>query len=186
MSKPDLLFSLDPMTSDACRLSSEGMMRAKTTWLCPGCAQAIEGANVGSVEIRETPIDVALNFISGTDIGVIRDDFLELIKGLSLEKHLQTFSLECSERPVAGFHAFRPLRRAVVRGGEDSPSRMCNQCHRLVYHPLGSHYLLSAECPSEIELFGNQMCGIIVTRRVAEHVKQKKWKKLAITKVPLR
>jgi hypothetical protein len=184
--KQKFAYAIDSTTSDACEVSHSLRAEANKTWLCPGCLTARQDSEIPSLMLKGRINDLVLNSIDGTGIGVIREDFLQLLNSFNAGSYIRLIRLlDQAGNAIPSFYGFLPTRYTVVRGDARSSYRKCDVCGRLLYFPMGKRYLLKSQFPDEELLVGEQFDGLITRSEIAERVKRMKWKEIVITELPL-
>jgi hypothetical protein len=185
MSDQRFLYELATLTKDPCSMTKDARKAASETWLCPGCSSVKSGFGAIDVHLQAIPKHSALNFVWGMSIGIIRTDFLEVLGEEHVSRNLKLGRvLDAFGREISGFVTFRGRFRLVIRGDKRSHYRRCEVCGRHGYSPMGKWYLLSG-FPDDSSIYESQLHGLIVNQEIAERVKQKKWRDLAIVKLPI-
>jgi hypothetical protein len=178
-------YAITGTTSDSYELDDEAERHAKSTWLCCGCTRPKINSQLSNLRCQHAGKNVALNGISGRGVGVIREDFIELLARCGFAHEIKLYVvLDKNGLGIDGFHAFLPRQEVIIRGGTRSTYRWCDICGRFLYHPLDTWYLLRSNFPDR-GIFGNQFRGLIVPDDVASQIKEMKWKHVGITKLPL-
>ena len=179
------LYELRTLTMDPCCPTKEFRNAAPGTWLCPGCRSAKSGLGAIDVYLQAMPKKIVLNFVWGMSIGIIRRDFIEVLgeedvaKNLMLGRVLDPFGREISD-----FATFRGRFRVVIRGDQRSRYRQCDICGRHIYSPMGKSYILSG-IPAGFSIYESGLSDLIVNEEIVERVRQRKWRELAILKLPV-
>lgn len=179
------LYELGSTTMDPCSITKDAHRAARETWLCTGCTCIKRGIGAVDVALQQPPKSIPLNFVYGVGIGVIRRDFLQLLGDESIRNDLLLGKVfDANGREVPEYATFRGRTRLMIRGNEQSGYRRCEVCGRHIYSPMGKFYVLS-EAPGGRLIYESQIQGLIVGECTAEVVRQKKWKELAVRKLPV-
>lgn len=136
------------------------------------------------------PDNAAINFIMGIGIGYAQ---VALLDAIGAETALRPLSLgklydakgQCLEE-YATFRAEELLfiRGKQVEGEYGAKFRVCPMCSRLLYSPRGSRYIVESDLVGS-SVYETQLHSLLVNEDAYQHLKQKKWKKLGIWRLPV-
>lgn len=158
---------------------------ARKTWLCKGCSLPVPDTKNVNVVVEEQPENIPLNIISGAGLGIIRVDLIAMI-GLSVFEEFMYLGKIFYEDGtlIENYMTFCGKHKAFIRGEESSSFRKCEICGQSLYFPIGSQYL-TRPLPENTPIAESQLNQIILDEELYLRIKQRKWKKLNIEKLPV-
>lgn len=189
MRKPGY-YNLYPLSKTPGWPEDQWYEEGKSSWRCSGCGQAVSQPGPIDAYLAYPPDNAAINFITATGIGYAQVALLEAIgaatalRPLSLGK-LYNAKGQCLEE-YATFRAEELLfiRGKQVEGEYGAKFRICPVCGRLLYFPRGSRYLIQSDLTGN-SVYETHLHSLLVNEDAYQHLKQKKWKKLGIWKLPV-
>lgn len=162
------------------------LAEAQKTLLCNGCnapRMTIEGIDV---TIQGVPDRSALNFVPGICVGVAEVRFLRALLPEEPAAFLRFGRIfDCNKRETPNNVTFIGRNSVLIRGGPRSTFRVCQDCGRVWYSPVGKRYVLRRDVEDASVLdawFGT----LVVSGAVVQRVIGGKWKTLVIQKLELR
>jgi hypothetical protein len=179
-------YKLSSTTMNPCTMVKSGYEQARKTWLCTGCAFPRPDTKVVDAAIQEKePDNVALNFIGGCGLGIVRKDFLLALGEDTVREHLHLGSVGGPDgRLLEDWVTFVGRHRIIVRGSKNAGVRLCSECGRTVYFAIGQLYLYPKP-PYGVSIFDAGNGGLVVTGELVGRVKLNSWRKLDCTRLPV-
>ena len=125
----------------------------------------------GNRRIKPQPIDadlevplpnLPLNFISGSSVGIIRDDLLEVLNATQFHRTFVVGQVVLNGCSVSGFHTFIGRNPIQIRGDSTSMFRTCQLCDNPVYVALREEHLLSGSIADRSPLYSTRRPVIIL------------------------
>jgi hypothetical protein len=187
MKNDTIFFHLATLTKDPCFQLKEAHAEAMRTTLCPGCAHTRPGVKAIDVWFQEdrAPRDKPMNFLYGCGIGLIHRQLLELLAPEDADRDLFLGRVHNRHgRECVDWRTFHGRRTVIIRGNKNAEYRTCEVCGRNIYHATGQSYLCPAP-PADASIYGSNLGGLVVSIDVAERVKAKRWRKVAIEELPV-
>jgi len=180
-----MLYELRPITDDACAITTDAKEAARGSWLCTGCPNVNPGVGAVDVRLKHTPKDIAVNFIYGLHVGVVRRDFLAVLgEDVVAQELLLGRVLDAQGHQIPDFVTCRGRSHITIRGNAKSPYRHCEVCGQHIYSPMGRGYVLSGML-GNARIYESQLSDLVVGEAIAQNVQQRKWNELAVVRLPI-
>lgn len=162
----------------------------KRSWLCSGCVQPLSTSGPIDAYLAYPPDNAAINFISGVGIGYAQTALLEIIGAEATLRPLSLGNLyDAQGRRLEDYATFRAEEMLFIRGRQleglyGAKFRVCPVCGRLLYFPMGARYIVASELTGD-SVYENQLRSLLVDEDAYRRLKQQKWRKLGIWKLPV-
>jgi hypothetical protein len=167
----------------------------RTGRLCEGC-----NGLLGPVEPVDACLDykegAPLSFVGSLAIGTARKSFLEdlgwqdVTENLVLGKVFVRSPRTGKVRELEEYATFRGKEVVYVRGVEEAGFRVCEQCGRVIYFAIpgdgdGVSHVLRSRLASERSIYESDSHDLVVSEKIYDRIKGKKYKKLHIEPLEL-
>lgn len=158
----------------------------RETWLCHGCLTPKPGLEEVDVYLDTVPDNTPLNFVGGALISYARRDFFECVGLEEIDNTLYLGRVFDSEgKEYKNFVSYRGKSILHVRGNEQSTYRICDVCGAKLYFALGRKYIMADRLTGSNLYKGDGTGDLIVNETLYERIASKRWRKLAIQKLPV-
>jgi hypothetical protein len=186
MSEMPKFYGLGSNTMNPCFLTHEARDEAQRTYLCRGNPHPKPDITVVDVWLQDrAPRDMPMNFVYSCGVPLVHKELLELLGDDVVRRDLyigRVFGKGGKE--IEDWVTARGRRRVILRGDREASYRLCSECGRTRYSAQGNRYLFPAP-PTDATIFESHLFGLVVPRDIYERVAAKKWRRLAITKLPI-
>lgn len=145
------------------------------------------GPEVPDVVVQRVPDKSSINVVFGLGLCFAVIPLLDTLSGGANASIFRLGRvLESQNTGIATVHTFMCPKRVLVRGNERSTYRICPQCGRVLYSPVGKRYVLRQKVEG-IVVAEDQMGCLVVNETVAQRVNAAaKWKNLGLKKLEVR
>jgi hypothetical protein len=159
---------------------------AQKTLLCKGCnAPRVATAGIDAT-IQGVPDRSALNFVPGICVGVAEVRFLRALLPEGPAEFLRLGKVfDSKRRESPDVVTFMGHKTVVIRGGLKSGFRVCPECGRISYSPIGKRYVLKRDVGA-VSVLDAWFGTLVVTDELAQRVIGGKWKNLVVQKLEVR
>ena len=159
---------------------------AQKTLLCKSCNAPRVVTGGIDVTIQGVPDRSTLNFVPGICVGVAEVRFLRALLPEGPAEFLRLGKVfDSKKRESPDVVTFMGHKTVVIRGGPQSGFRVCPECRRISYSPIGKRYVLKRDVGDSSVLdawFGT----LVVSDLVAQRLSSGKWKNLVVQKLEVR
>lgn len=179
-------YLLSTKTKNPASPDPQWFAQAQGSLLCKGCCSPRATTHAVDVVLQRLPDDSALNFVQGVCVAIATVPFLRALLPEGPEKYLylgKVFDSEKSEVPAV--LSVMGHKTVLIRGGEKSSFRVCQDCGRVWYSPVGKRYVLKRDV-GETEVLDAWFGSLVVSEVVAQRLTEGKWKNLVVQKLEVR
>ncbi len=158
----------------------------KAPWACPDCRRPQPGHRLEDMRLSDTPIGPrTLTCSFGVRLLFVRRSFLDVVCDGEIERSFEWATvLEPDDTPHQDWLIANGRQQVVVRGTDLPEYRYCATCGALLY--LSNDYFFLYPAPAEeVDVFGAEIYGIVVTERVLPRVLSRTWPKLGVQELTL-
>ena len=158
----------------------------KAPWACPDCHGPLPGHRLEDVRLSDTPIGPQpLSSSFGIPILFVRRSFLDVVCDGEIERFFEWATvLEPDDTPHQDWLIANGRQQVVIRGTHRPKHRYCATCGALVYLSNDKFFLYPAPA-EEVDVFGAEIFGIVVTERVLPRVLSRTWPDLRVQELTL-
>ena len=162
------------------------LAEAQRTLLCKSCNAPRMTTNGIDVTIQGVPDKSALNFVPGICVGVAAVRFLRALLPEGAAEFLRLGKVfDSNRRELPDVVTFMGYKTVVIRGGPKSGFRLCPECGRICYSPVGKRYVLRRNV-GDASVLDAWFGTLVVSDPVAQRVIGGKWKNLVVQKLEVR
>ena len=179
--KTEPYLCLSPLGLSPCTFDSAAQGDAEPKWHCTDCCSVRTRTAAIDISVQESEREITkpLSFVSGFGLGLIHNDFLDLLEKSAVQKSLLLGNVFCKGgRRHTSFSTYIARSTIIVRGTDEAAYRQCKSCGRIAYFAMGRKYLYPAPDPA-VEIF-EDYASLVVKQSVAAKIDKKKWRSLRV------